>query len=95
MTYRRRPITYIVGRHSNCDIIVSDETVSRFHAELVLSTDGLIFLSNRNSSGLWVGRDGQWVEWTRPDYVRESESVVLGSYQTTIQDLLRRARRDH
>lgn len=88
---QRRPVTHLVGRHSDCDIIVSDGTVSRFHAEITLSSDRAIFLSNRNSSGLWVARSGQWVVWDRPDYVEEQEYVLLGQYQTTISDLLRRA----
>ena len=92
MPSRPRPITYVVGRHSDCDIIVSDETVSRFHAEIVLSSDGLIFLSDRKSSGLWVARNGEWVEWSRPDYVSEADYVLLGRHQTTIADLLQRAR---
>jgi hypothetical protein len=88
-----RPSTYLIGRHSTCDIIISDDTVSRYHAELVVTTRGSVFLANRNSSGLWVGRNGQWIEWSRPDFVAESEYVLLGSYRTTIADLLSRAPR--
>lgn len=87
------PTTWVIGRHSDCDIIVSDETVSRFHCELVETTDNQLFLCNRNSSGLWVARNGEWVEWSRPDYVSRNERVSLGQYQTTIGELLQRANR--
>lgn len=87
------PTTWVIGRHSDCDIIVSHETVSRFHCELVETTDDQLFLCNRNSSGLWVARNGEWIEWTRPDYVYRNERVSLGQYQTTIGELLQRANR--
>lgn len=82
------PKTWVIGRHSDCDIIVSDETVSRFHCELVATTDHQLFLSNRNSSGLWVARNNAWLEWSTPDYVLREEYVLLGNYQTTIGGLL-------
>lgn len=87
-----RPVTYLVGRHADCDVRLGDETVARFHAELVVSTDGMFFLLNRNaSSGLWVYRDRKWREWSRPDYVDRDDRVRLGRYETTIGEILSQA----
>jgi predicted component of type VI protein secretion system len=42
--------TFTVGRASDCDIVLADDTVSRRHAELVLVADGQVFVTDCHST---------------------------------------------
>ncbi|WP_406690179.1 FHA domain-containing protein [Saccharopolyspora sp. ID03-671] len=49
------PLT-VIGRHRDCDIVIDDVTVSRFHAELEI-VDGRYFLRDSGSlNGIYVNR---------------------------------------
>jgi pSer/pThr/pTyr-binding forkhead associated (FHA) protein len=81
--------TYLIGRHPDCDIVVNDPTVSRFHAELVQGTDGRFYLTDRASaSGSWR-REGE--SWTRirQAFIGQEEPIMLGRYATSPDALLR------
>ena len=79
---------YIVGRSAESDICLDDSSVSRFHAEITISTDGRFYLTDCNSShGTFIARNGSWSKITQ-DFVTGNESVLLGRYQSSIPALL-------
>jgi predicted component of type VI protein secretion system len=79
---------YIIGRSAQSDICLNDSSVSRFHAEITISTDGRFYLTDCNSShGTFIARNGSWLQITQ-DFVTGNESVLLGRYQSTVPALL-------
>ncbi len=79
---------YRIGRVSDMDIQISDTSVSRVHAELIVTHQGAYHLTDCNSTnGSRVARDGAWVK-IRQEFVSATESLSLGDYQTTVQQLI-------
>lgn len=86
---RNSPATYIVGRSAEADIVLSDLTVSRLHAELVAGADGMWYLTDRCSTGgTWLFDRGDWIP-IQQDYVQRSDRLRLGEFECTLEDLLR------
>ena len=44
------PRTFRIGRAPDCDIVLADESVSRHHAELVITAQGALYLSDCHST---------------------------------------------
>ena len=84
------PTTYLVGRSIEADIVVSDPTVSRLHAELVRSTNGTWYLTDRCSTGgTHVLDGGDWIP-IEQDFVQPGDRLRLGGFECTLDELLRR-----
>lgn len=80
--------TLIIGRSKDSDIVIEDETVSRFHAELTETGDGRFYLVDRNSSaGTWRREDGEWIK-VRQCFVAAREPLMLGTREITVADML-------
>ncbi len=80
--------SYRVGRRGDADIVVSDSSVSRSHADLVVDGEGGYFLTDCGSRlGTFVLRDGAW-EPVRQAFVGPDEPVLLGDFETTVRMLL-------
>ena len=61
--------TYRIGRGSIVDIRIDDSTVSRIHAELVVTAKGAYYLTDCGSSGgSYVARNGEWEPITQGFY---------------------------
>ena len=61
--------TYKIGRNSDMDIRIDDPTVSRIHAELVVTANGEYYLTDCDSSGgSYVARNGEWIP-IRQDFI--------------------------
>ena len=74
--------TYVIGRHPDCDIVVNDPTVSRYHAEMVQGTDGRFYLTDRASaSGTWHRTGENWVR-IRQSFILPEEPIMLGRFTT-------------
>ena len=79
---------YRIGRGSDMDIQISDASVSRAHAELIVTHRGAYHLTDCNSrNGSHVARDGEWVS-IRQEFVSATQGLSLGNYQTTVQQLI-------
>lgn len=79
---------HIIGRDASADVTIADNTVSRFHAELIVSSDGMLFYSDRSSSGgSSTFTDGDWRQ-IRAYEVLPSDRIRLGQYETTVADLM-------
>ncbi len=86
--------TLTIGRHPDADVRIDpngSRAVSRTHAEVTLA-DGLYYLIDRNSSyGTHVLGGSGWREH-RQGYVDASARVRFGDYETSLADLLGRAK---
>lgn len=79
--------TYRIGRRRDSDIVVSDPSVSRDHAEMIVD-GGDCFLTDRGSRlGTFALRDDGWHK-IRQAWVEPDQPILLGDYETTSRALL-------
>ena len=83
------PVTYLIGRGGEADIVLEDMSVSRLHAELVAGRDGTWFLTDRASSGGTYRLDAEGWAPIRQEYVHPGDRLRLGRFECTLDDLLR------
>ena len=83
------PVTYLIGRSGEADIVLEDMSVSRLHAELVAGRDGTWFLTDRASSGGTYRLDAEGWAPIRQEYVHPGDRLRLGRFECTLDDLLR------
>lgn len=73
--------TFVVGRDPSCDYHISDETVSRRHAEVILANDGRFFVTDRGTtSGTFVLAGDQWKP-VRQAYVEPTARIRFGRHE--------------
>lgn len=72
---RPRFSTYLIGRHSKCDLQLGDNSASRSHAELVVSEGGAALLSDRGSSQGTFVKSG--TSWKRITHVQLEAGMML------------------
>ena len=81
---------YRIGRRSDMDIRIDDETVSRVHAELVVTAKGAYYLTDCGSTGgTYIARDGEWIP-VRQEFIEPADAILFGRYQTSAHELLRK-----
>ena len=84
--------TYRIGRDRECEVFLSDRSVSRLHAEIVVSKSGKFFLTDcKSNNGTYVGRGGKWVPIIQ-DFVEATEILLIGRHQTSVAKLVASAR---
>ena len=84
--------TYRIGRDKNCEVVLSDSSVSRQHAELVVSKSGKYYLTDcKSNNGTFVGRGGKWLPVVQ-DFVAPDEVLLIGRHQSTAAQLMAGAR---
>ena len=83
------PVTYLIGRSGEADIVLEDMSVSRLHAELVAGGDGAWYLTDRASSGGTYRLDAEGWAPIRQEYVHPGERLRFGRFECTLDDLLR------
>ena len=83
------PVTYLIGRSGEADVVLEDMSVSRLHAELVAGRDGSWYLTDRASSGGTCRLDAQGWAPIRQEYVHPGERLRFGRFECTLEDLLR------
>ena len=84
--------TYRIGRAKSCEVVLSDRSVSRHHAELVVSKSGKLYLTDcKSNNGTFVGRGGKWVPVVQ-DFVEPDEVLLIGRHQSTAAQLMASAR---
>lgn len=73
--------TFIIGRHQDCDLSLTDSSVSRRHAEVVLTPDGNYYITDRNSTlGTFIYNGSDW-EPIRQITVTSSDRLRCGHYE--------------
>ena len=88
----RRTASLTVGRDTHCDIVVDDVTVSARHAEVMLTRDGDVFVTDCGSTnGTFVIRDGDRCK-VRQELVDGDDEVLFGECRFTLPTLIREIR---
>jgi adenylate cyclase len=79
---------FSIGRKPDNDIVLNHESISRLHAELVLTDDGRAYLTDCGSScGTGVMRQGKW-ENIQQAFIDTSELLRFGKYEIAAGSLL-------
>ncbi len=77
-----------IGRARDCDIVLADESVSRYHAELSYLADGKLFLTDCHSiNGTSLVTDQQHTP-VRQTLLSPTETVRFGDVAMPVKDLL-------
>jgi len=84
--------TLVIGRSPFADVVVADASVAPHHAELVLTGDDRLHLTDCGTeAGTWrQGPGGDW-QAVRQAFVDRAEPLRLGDFRCTAADLLRLA----
>jgi hypothetical protein len=86
----------VIGRSPSADVVLADTSVAPHHAELVITADGRLHLTDcATDGGTWIqGETASSSGWrpVRQDFVRPDQLLRLGDYECTAGDLLRWSR---
>ena len=85
-------VTFTVGRNAGCEIKLSDASVSRRHAELVVTKNSYFLTDCKSSYGTSINQNGSWIP-IRQANIGLEDSIKLGEYVTSLRDLLTIAQR--
>lgn len=83
--------TVIIGRSSHADVVIADAGVDAHHGELVITSDGRMYLTDRDSeTGTFIQADGGWVA-IRQTFIEDTDMLRFGGFQCTGEELRQRA----
>lgn len=85
--------TLQIGRSQHADIVIADAGVAALHAELVVTSDGRIFVTDRGGEEgtyLRASADGEWAP-LRQGFVDDDEELRFGAFAIPVAALRRRA----
>ena len=80
--------TYVIGRDKECDIAIADDSVSRVHAELILSEGGKLLLRDRASANGTSLLRGDLPVRIEQSWVSLADRVQFGSVVLPVRDLV-------
>lgn len=86
-----------IGKNPICDIVISSgddcDTVSKFHADLVLSKNGEQYLltDRASTNGTFISEGGEWRK-IKQVQVSPKSLVRLGNFKSDIESLLASAK---
>jgi len=89
--------TLVIGRSPFAEVVLADASVASHHAELVVTDDGRLHLTDcAGGTGTWRrqgsgAEDGDWVR-IRQAFVGPEEPLRLGDHLCTARELLKAAR---
>jgi hypothetical protein len=88
--------TLVIGRSPSADVVIADASVAPHHAELVITDDGRLYLTDcATDGGTWVRTEVETASGWQPvrqEFVRPDQPLRLGDHQCTAGDLLRWSR---
>lgn len=80
---------YKIGRSPKSDIVMTDGSISREHAELSESGDGRFSIFDLNSTyGTFILREGEWRK-IKQAVIDPDEPVMLGKHRTSVTTMMR------
>ena len=80
--------TYIIGRKG--DIKLNDTAVSRQHAKLVVSQFEIYIQDLNSTNGIFLVKNNRLIRFYE-GYVQLNQSIVIGSQQYTVSQLIHMA----
>ena len=81
-------LTFTIGSAMNCDVHLNHSSVSDIHAELVVSSSGKLFLTDRASeAGSFKKEKQKWVNF-KQTFVDENTEIRFGKYKTKGRSVL-------
>jgi hypothetical protein len=88
--------TLVIGRSPSADVVIADASVAPHHAELVVTADGRLYLTDcATAGGTWrqIANSAGTRDWhpVRQAFVGPEEPLRLGDHRCTASDLLRRS----
>lgn len=91
--------TLVVGRSPFADVVIADSSVAPHHAEIVVTDDDRLYLTDcGTSSGTWRqsgsqegATAGSWSP-VRQEFIGADEPLRLGDYQCTAAELMHTTR---
>ncbi len=86
--------TLQIGRSSHADIVIADGGVAAYHAELVITSDGRLYVTDRGGEkGTFLRESDEDAEWTplRQGFVADGQELRFGAFAISARDLLHRA----
>ena len=91
--------TYVIGRSPHADIVLADPSVARRHAELLVTDDGRLFLTDcASDAGSWrqapsLPASAGIPDWQplRQSFIDSDEPLRLGDFHCSANQLLRMA----
>ena len=79
--------SYVIGRGEDCDVRLSDASVSRNHAAVVVFADGRLHLTDHGTTnGTFVLADGAWRRF-RQGFVDASVRLRFGRFEIAAERL--------
>jgi len=85
---------FSIGRKPSSDIVFDDDSVSRLHAEVVVTRDGRLYVTDCGStSGTAVWRQGRW-QALRQGFVAGDERLRFGRCEMSAAELGLRLSKD-
>lgn len=77
-----------IGRSTESTVYVENTTVSRRHAELLVTSSGALYLTDCNSSsGTFLLVSSGWTS-IRQGFVAKHDTIRMGDVEATIEQLL-------
>lgn len=86
--------TYTIGRSRNCHIVLADDTVSKEHAQISLTGERKIFLTDtgsRNGTYLLKGKEFRKIQ--KKTHIVPGDTVKFGECEMVVGDILDDLRR--
>ena len=84
-----------IGRGRECDIILADESVSRYHAELVFLKEGrLLLIDCKSKNGTFLVQKDKEKE-VRQELISPLDTVQFGDVRLSVTELLESIRLKH
>jgi predicted component of type VI protein secretion system len=79
---------YSIGRSKDSDVQLSDPSISRLHAELVITAESKYYLTDCGSSAGTYTMQGNEKTAINQKYVEQLDNLCLGEFHTSVQQLV-------
>lgn len=77
-----------IGRAADCDLVLKDESVSRLHANMEITSEGYLAVQDAYSSnGTFLHRNGNWIR-SRKVILGTQDRIRFGDQEITLDRLV-------
>lgn len=77
-----------IGRGSQCDLVLDDDSVSRVHADVEVTGEGYLAVRDANSSnGTYLHRNGHWIR-IRKVILGTQDRIRFGDCEVKLESLV-------